>query len=109
MTANRPSGEEPESPIPLGDALRAVGEELGLPEPALVASLNDRWPEVVGATVAEHARPRSLRDGVLTIAVDAPPWATQLRYLEHEIRARLLEISGRDTVRAVRIVVEPPR
>ena len=69
-----------------GEALRAGGDELGLPEPDLVVSLLDRWPDVVGATVAEHARPRSLRDGVLTVAVDAPPWATQLRYLEGDIR-----------------------
>jgi hypothetical protein len=107
VSADRFGGDDP--PTPLADALEAVGEELGLPEPGLVASLNDRWPEVVGATVAEHARPRSLRAGLLTIAVDAPLWATQLRYLEQEIRARLTEISGRDSVHEVRIVVEPRR
>ena len=106
---NQPPRRRAETPTPLADALRAVGDELGLPDPGLVASLSDRWPDVVGATVAEHARPRSLRDGTLTIAVDASPWATQLRYLEHEIRARLAEISGQDTVHAIRIVVEPPR
>ena len=54
-------------------------------------------------------RDRVRHAAVLTVAVDAPPWATQLRYLEHDIRARLREISGRDSVHAVRIVVEPPR
>jgi predicted nucleic acid-binding Zn ribbon protein len=103
------SDDDPDAPTPLGDALRSVGNELGLPEPDLVASLVDHWPDVVGRAVAEHARPRSLRDGVLTVAVDAPPWATQLRYLEHDIRARLRDISGRDSVHAVRIVVEAPR
>jgi len=103
------SDNDPDAPTRLGDALRSVGNELGLPEPDLVASLVDHWPDVVGHAVAEHARPRSLRDGVLTVAVDAPPWATQLRYLEHDIRARLREISGRDSIDAVRIVVEAPR
>jgi hypothetical protein len=106
---NDPTRHRTEPPTPLSDALRVVGAELGLPDPGLVASLNDRWPDVVGPTVAGHARPRSIRDGILTIAVDAPAWATELRYLEHEIRARLAEISGQDTVRAVRIVVDPPR
>ena len=109
MSPPRRPGDEPDAPTRLGDALRAVGDELGLPEPDLVASLVERWPDVVGETVASHARPRSIRDGVLTVAVDAPPWATQLRYLENDIRARLREISGRDSVHAVRIVVEPPR
>ncbi len=104
-----PPRRRSETPTSLGDALREVGRELGLPDPGLADSLSDHWPDVVGATVAEHARPRSLRDGTLTIAVDAPPWATQLRYLEHEIRARLAEISGQDTVHTVRIVVDPPR
>jgi hypothetical protein len=106
---NQPSRRRGDVPTPLADALRAVGEELGLPDPGLVASLSDRWPDVVGATVAEHARPSSLRDGTLTIAVDAAPWATELRYLENEIRARLVEISGQDTVHAIRVVVEPAR
>jgi predicted nucleic acid-binding Zn ribbon protein len=103
------SREPGEDPTPLGDALRAVGEELGLPEPELVASLSAGWPDVVGPAVAEHARPRSLRGGVLVIAVDAPGWATELRYLEGEIRARLAAISGQHTVESVRVVVEPPR
>jgi predicted nucleic acid-binding Zn ribbon protein len=109
VSTPRPPGDERDSPTRLGDALRAVGNELGLPAPDLVASLVERWPDVVGTTVAAHARPRSIRDGVLTVAVDAPPWATQLRYLENDIRVRLREISGRDTVTTVRIVVEPPR
>lgn len=109
MRTPRHPGDGDDNPTRLGDALRAVGDELGLPEPDLVASLLERWPDVVGATVAAHARPRSIREGVLTVAVDAPPWATQLRYLENDIRARLREISGRDSVHAVRIVVEPPR
>lgn len=106
MTGRR--SKRGDGPTPLGDALRAVGAELGLPDPELVDSLGAHWAEVVGATVAAHARPRSLRDGVLTIAVDAPPWATQLRYLEQQIRARLREISGQDSITTVRVVVEPP-
>ena len=78
-------------------------------EPDLVASLGDRWAEVVGPAVAAHARPRNFRDGTLTIAVDAPPWATELRYLETQIRARLAAISGGDSVQHVRVVVDPPR
>jgi hypothetical protein len=105
MTDRRPD----QGPVPLGDALRVVGAELGLPDPGLVAALSDQWVAVVGEAVAAHARPRSLRDGVLTIAVDAAPWATQLRYLEHEICARLAEISGQDCVQSVRVVVEPRR
>ena len=95
-------------PTSLADALRDVGAELGLPEPGLVGVLTERWVEVVGDAVAAHARPRDLRDGTLTIAVDAAPWATQLRYLEADICARFAAITGRDAIRRVRVVVERP-
>ena len=109
MTDRRRPRDPNEPPTPLVDALRAVGAELGLPDPHLVDSLGGRWAEVVGDAVAAHARPRGLRDGTLTIAVDAPGWATELRYLEREICARLAIISGRDDIHHVRVVVEASR
>jgi predicted nucleic acid-binding Zn ribbon protein len=90
-------------PVPVRDALA----EVGLPAPGVLGPLTARWPEVVGPAIAEHARLRSLRRGVLTIAVDAAPWATELRYLEHELRARVAAIVGPDAVHEVRIVVAP--
>jgi predicted nucleic acid-binding Zn ribbon protein len=99
-------GEERE-PVALADALVAIGEELGLADPVAIGALADRWEEVVGPAVAHHARLRSLRGGVLTIAVDAAPWATELRYLEDALRTRVAEVAGADVVRSVRVVVEP--
>jgi predicted nucleic acid-binding Zn ribbon protein len=109
VTPDRQGRSSEDGPTPIADALRDLGSQLGLPEPDLVASLGDRWAEVVGPAVATHARPRDFRNGTLTIAVDAPAWATELRYLEEQIRARLAAISGQDSVRRVRVVVDPPR
>jgi predicted nucleic acid-binding Zn ribbon protein len=95
--------------MPLADPLAAVSAELGLPDPSSVGALTTHWADVVGPAVAPHARVRSLRGGVLTIAVDAPPWATELRYLEETLRARVAEVTGADVVREVRVVVDPPR
>jgi predicted nucleic acid-binding Zn ribbon protein len=98
-----------DAPTSLADALSEVGAELGLPEPGLVGVLTEHWPDVVGTAIAGHAHPRDLRDGTLTIAVDAPPWATELRYLEADICARFRAITGRDVIERVRVVVERPR
>ena len=94
------------APVPLGEAIAAVGEELGLGDPRDMGRLLHAWPDMVGEAIAAHARIRSLRRGVLTIAVDAAPWATQLRYLESEIVARAAAALGAE-VREARIVVEP--
>jgi predicted nucleic acid-binding Zn ribbon protein len=93
------------APVPLGEAIAAVGEELGLGDPRAMGRLLHAWPDMVGEAIAAHARIRSLRRGVLTIAVDAAPWATQLRYLETEIVVRATAALGAE-VREARIVVE---
>ena len=98
---------ETRDPVSVGEALAAVGNELGLADPAALAALTKHWADVVGPEVALHARLRSLRGDVLTIAVDAAPWATELRYLEDALRARVAEVVGVDVVRTVRVVVEP--
>jgi hypothetical protein len=98
-----------DAPTSLAEALSEIGAELGLPDPDLAGMLTERWAEVVGDAVAAHAHPRDLRDGSLTIAVDGAPWATQLRYLETDICARFNAITGRDAIRRVRVVVQPPR
>jgi len=97
-----------DEPLSVRDALGNLGRQLGLPEPAELGGITEHWDEVVGPDVAKHARLRSLRAGVLTIAVDAPPWATELRYQEDTIRRRVAEVTGADLVRSVRVVVDPP-
>jgi predicted nucleic acid-binding Zn ribbon protein len=93
----------------VSEALAEVSAELGLPAPGVLEPLTARWSEVVGPQVAAHARVQSLRRGVLTIAVDGAPWATELRYLDDELRSRVAAIVGPDAVRQVRVVVAPPR
>jgi predicted nucleic acid-binding Zn ribbon protein len=99
---------EEEDPISVTDSLAAVSAELGLPDPSSFGALAEQWEDIVGPGVAPHARVRSLRGGVLTIAVDAPPWATELRYLEDTLRERVNDVTGGDAVRVVRVVVDPP-
>jgi predicted nucleic acid-binding Zn ribbon protein len=103
--SRRSGGDEPTS---IGDALAAVGRDLGMPATGAVTALERRWPEVVGEEVAEHATPSSVRDGVLTVVVDGPIWATQLRYLEAVILERAAAVTGDGVVTSVRVRVAGP-
>ncbi len=58
----------------------------------------ESWSDVVGDAVANHARPRRLTDGVLTVEVDDPAWATQLKFLREQICSKLNERLGRQEV-----------
>jgi predicted nucleic acid-binding Zn ribbon protein len=59
-----------------------------------LAALVARWSEIAGDAVAAHARPLTLRDGVLVVAVDQPIWRTQLGFLEADVRRRVREVTG---------------
>jgi len=100
----RESGE----PVQLGDAVAAVGRELGIPAADALATLASAWPEIVGEPLVAHATVRSVRDGVCTIAVDGPGWATQLRYAEGQIVDRANRCCGPGVVTAIRVVVTGP-
>ncbi len=62
-----------------------------------------RWAELVGADVAEHARPEHYADAKLTVRTDSTAWATQLRLLAPSIVRRLNEELGSETVRIVEV------
>lgn len=94
-------------PVSIGDAAALVGDELGLAEPRSFALLVDAWNDVVGDMVAQHSRARGVRKGVLEIVVDAPAWATQLRYLESDLVERASQLVGPGVVSAIRVSVQP--
>lgn len=101
-------GPRDDDPTRLRDALAAVGGELGLPQAGAVETLRAAWLDVVGADAAAHTGIRGLRDGVLTVVVDAAPWATQLRYREADLVRWANEITGPAAVVAsLRLRVEP--
>ncbi|HET9689511.1 MAG TPA: DUF721 domain-containing protein [Acidimicrobiales bacterium] len=93
-------------PRPVAESLDRVARRIGAPPVDVLGAVFGRWADLVGATVADHATPVSLRRGVLTVEVDSPAWATQLRLLSGDLRARVAEVPGAaDAVREVRLVV----
>ena len=98
----RYAGDEP---VPLSDALAKIGAEFGLAPNGAHATLDTRWDEVMGADVGPHAHLVSVRDGVLTVTVDDPIWATQLRYLEPAIVTRARALLGPGVVDRLRVRV----
>jgi predicted nucleic acid-binding Zn ribbon protein len=86
-------------PQPVGEALDDVVRGLARPSrpsssAATLGTVFSRWEEVVGPAVARHARPLRLETGLLVVAVDQPPWATQVKALGSQILARIGELTG---------------
>ena len=98
-----------DDPVPLRDAIAAVGRELGLPPADVVSTLVEEWEDIVGPAIAQHAEVQSVRDGECTIAVDGPAWATQLRYGSADLMSRVNGRCGEGAVTSVRVVVKGAR
>jgi predicted nucleic acid-binding Zn ribbon protein len=103
-----PDGQQ-DPPAPVGRSLDRLLRNLGSPKADTVRSVFDDWEEVVGDSLAARAAPVSLRRGRLVVAVPDAAWATQLRFLEPDLIARLREVFGPDEVTAIDIRVRPER
>ena len=94
-----------EEPKRVGESLDRVAKRLGAPNSRSLGAVFGHWDDIVGPAVAAHARPVSLRDGVLRVEVDEPGWATQLRYLALDILRRCGEVAGAGVVVSVDVKV----
>ena len=92
-------------PPRLRDLLGGAGRKLGMADAVEAAPLWQRWSEIVGSHIARHARPTSLRGGVLRVEARTPVWATEVGYLADDIRTQANAALGRDVVSEVRIWV----
>lgn len=102
--APMPGGPGP-GPRPLAASLDRLTASFGAPPASVLTAVFGSWPGLVGEGVAAHAQPLSVRRGVLSVAVDDPAWATQLRWLEAELLARLAEVAGPGVIREIRVRV----
>ncbi len=93
-------------PQPLGAVLAHYTEDRGWERPLAEARVLVDWAGIVGAEVAAHCTPTSLRDGELRIAAQSTAWATQLRLLGATMLARIVAELGPDVV--TRLVVTGP-
>ncbi|HET8600954.1 MAG TPA: DciA family protein [Segeticoccus sp.] len=87
----------------LGEQLDRLLLDRGWNVDVAVGSVMGRWPAIVGPHVAEHSKPVTFEDGVLTVRADSTAWATQLRLLSSSIMGRLEAEVGADVVLELRI------
>ena len=84
-----PSPPAEREPRRVADSLGQIAAGIGAPRPDLLTAVFTRWEELVGPDVAAHATPIRVRDGVLTVIVDHPAWATSLRLFTADLLRRI--------------------
>ena len=104
MTTWQPTPPERE-PRKIAEILDRTSARLGGPTASTASTIFARWEELVGADIAGHARPVSLHDRVLVLAVDQPAWGAQLRFMTGELLTRIADATGGSEVAEIRIRV----
>jgi predicted nucleic acid-binding Zn ribbon protein len=98
------AGPDPRAdPQPVGRLLDALVTDQGWDRALADARVFADWAQLVGADIAAHCAPQTLRDGELRIAAESTAWATQLRLLSRQLLARLAAELGPGVVRRVAI------
>ncbi len=89
----------------LGDVVERVARSLRGSSARESLTVFTAWPEAVGPQIQAHAIPISFDEGRLLVEVDQPGWATQLRYLEAELLAKLGALLGAGVVTSIEVRV----
>jgi predicted nucleic acid-binding Zn ribbon protein len=97
------SGSNGRDPSLLGDQMDRLLVDRGWNVDVAVGSVMGRWSDIVGVDVAEHCKPVTFSDGVLTVRADSTAWATQLRLMSSSILGRLETEVGKEAVTELRI------
>jgi predicted nucleic acid-binding Zn ribbon protein len=99
----RTSGAHPDDrdPQPLDATVGRLVADQGWSLDLRVHGVFSRWPEIVGAEVAQHCQPTSFADGKLVVRTDSTAWATQLRLLAPTVVRRLNEELGHGSVTVI--------
>lgn len=89
-------------PSPIGETLEAYLGYLGAPPIRTLSSLESSWPEIVGPALAEPTRPIELVDGVLVIGCDDATWASQVGWMEPQIKQRFSALFNGVEIRRIK-------
>ena len=94
------SGAHPDDrdPQTLDSTIGRLIAQQGWDTDVRVHGVFSRWEHLVGAEVAQHARPEAFAEGKLAVRTDSTAWATQMRLLAPTILRRLNEELGDGTV-----------
>jgi predicted nucleic acid-binding Zn ribbon protein len=103
ISSARPDDRDPQKLTnTLGRLMRDQGWEVDVAVHGVMA----RWPTIVGREMAEHCKPESYDDTVLTVRTSSTAWATQLKLLAPDLVRRLNAELGEGTV--TRVTVQGP-
>lgn len=96
-------GPDLRDPQPLGKLTGELAKKRGWSAHVAEGTVLGQWSSVVGQEIAEHAAPTSLSDGVLCVSAESTAWATQLRFMQAQLLAKIAAAVGQGVVNSLKI------
>lgn len=93
--------EKKDTMTPLKDILNGLLSGADLPFNPADAEIWEIWEEVVGQTIAEHARPSNVMKKKLRVHVSEPIWLQELEFVAETIKEKLNKKLGRNAVEKI--------
>lgn len=97
------SGPDGRDPQLLGSLTGSIARTRGWSSKINEGTVFGSWPAIVGPEIAAHAEPSALTDRVLHVRAESTAWATQLRYMQAQILAKIAAAVGDGVVKSLRI------
>lgn len=86
------------NPQSVGQILTKLLKKTKLGKHVKQAAIWQRWPEIAGADLHPHGRPRAVKDNTLIIEVDSTVWMNKYSFFKWDIMKRINLIAARELV-----------
>jgi len=100
----KPRGER--GPQRISHSLDRLLGTMKAPSVDVLSAVFGRWSEIVGTDLADHTRPAAIDGERLVVVADDPVWASEFRWLEKELIARVETVSGSDRIKGLTVRVQ---
>jgi hypothetical protein len=92
-------------PKPIRSVLDQTLRALEIDVPLKAHSIWGAWEEIVGKSVALHAQPRSIHNGILFINVSHSTWIQQLQFLKSTLIEKINSYLGEHLIEDIRFKI----
>ncbi|MFT3901497.1 MAG: DciA family protein [Gordonia sp. (in: high G+C Gram-positive bacteria)] len=97
------AGPDHRDPQSLGALVGRLSQAPGWKGRVGAATVFNTWDSIVGPDVSAHAQPNRLDDTILYVTAESTAWATQLRYVQSQIIAKIAAAVGDGVVTQLKI------
>lgn len=91
----------------MGEILKSLVQSTDLGKKMEQSRIWYEWPNLAGASLAEHGRPHGVKEQMLVVEVDSTVWMNRYAYHKWDILKRINRMYGREMISDIYILLTP--